>query len=59
MWNTFSHYFARVLTWAWFAGAVLMIITIPACAIKIFSALWEDPEEDAPIPDKAGKQNPV
>jgi hypothetical protein len=36
-----------------------MIITIPACAIKIFSALWEDPEEDAPIPDKAGKQNPA
>jgi hypothetical protein len=59
MWNTFSHYLARVLTWAWFTGAALMIITIPACAIKIFSALWEDHEEDAPITDKVGKQNPA
>ena len=48
MWDIFSHFFARVLTWAWFLGAGLMILTIPACIYKIFSALWEDdsPEEE-------------
>ena len=45
MWDSFSHYFAKALTWAWLAGALLMIVTIPACVVKIFSALWEDDSE--------------
>lgn len=53
MWDVLSHYFAKVLTLAWFAGAVLLLATIPACAYKIFSALWqEDSEEDMVNYDK-------
>lgn len=46
MWDLVTHVLSRVLTIAWFAGAVLMILTIPACAVKIFSALWEDSDEE-------------
>ena len=46
MWDSVTHVLSRVLTMAWFAGAVLMILTIPACAVKIFSALWEDSDEE-------------
>jgi len=45
MWNILTHYFAKALTLAWFLGALLMIVTIPACVYKIFSALWEDDSE--------------
>jgi len=45
MWDTFSYYFAKALTWAWFLGVLLMILTIPACVYKIFSALWENDSE--------------
>lgn len=45
MWNSFVHLAARVLTWFWFAGAILMLLTIPACIFKIFSALWENGSE--------------
>lgn len=46
MWDSVTHVLSRLLTIAWFAGAVLMILTIPACAVKIFSALWEDSDEE-------------
>jgi predicted outer membrane lipoprotein len=46
MWDAFTHVLSKVLTFAWFTGAVLMIATIPACAYKIFSALWEDGDEE-------------
>ncbi|PYY01066.1 MAG: hypothetical protein DMG64_15545 [Acidobacteria bacterium] len=48
MWDALTHFFSRLLTFAWFAGAVLMLLTIPACIYKIFSALWEtdDSEEE-------------
>jgi hypothetical protein len=49
MWDAVTHLFARLVTLAWFAGAVLMLITIPACIYKIFSALWEtDDFEEEP-----------
>ena len=52
--NTLAHLSAKFLTGAWFIGAVLMAITIPACAYKIFAALWEDdsPEEEQALYDK-------
>lgn len=46
MWDSITHVLSRVLTIAWFVGAVLMILTIPACAVKIFSALWEGNDEE-------------
>lgn len=46
MWDVVTHFFSRVLTIAWFTGAVLMILTIPACVVKIFSALWEGTDEE-------------
>ena len=46
MWDAVTHVLSRVLTIAWFAGAALMILTIPACAVKIFSALWEGNDEE-------------
>ena len=56
MWDLFTHFFSRILTLAWFAGAILMILTIPACMYKIFSALWEhDEEEDQAVYEKARK----
>jgi len=56
MWDSFVHVASRVLTWAWFAGAVLMLLTIPACIYKIFSALWEnDSEQEEAIYDKPRK----
>jgi len=56
MWDTLVHVFARVLTWAWFTGVVLMLLTIPACMYKIFSALWTDnSEEDEVVYDKPRK----
>jgi hypothetical protein len=62
MWDAFAHLLAKIMTALWFAGALLMIITIPACAYKIFSALWEqdDPEEtqvvSARVSRKAGQR---
>jgi len=49
MWDLVTHVLSRILTVAWFIGAILMILTIPACALKIFSALWDrnDEEEQA------------
>jgi hypothetical protein len=57
MWDAFTHLFARLLTFAWFAGAALMLLTIPACIYKIFSALWEhdDSEEEQKLYDAPGK----
>lgn len=56
MWDLITHLFSRVLTLAWFAGAILMILTIPACMYKIFSALWEnDEEEDQAVHEKVRK----
>jgi len=57
MWDAFTHLLSRLLTFAWFAGAVLMLLTIPACAYKIFSALWEtnDSEEEQGLYDAPGK----
>ncbi|HWC16227.1 MAG TPA: hypothetical protein VG498_04405, partial [Terriglobales bacterium] len=56
MWDFITHLFARILTLAWFAGAILMILTIPACMYKIFSALWEsDEEEDQAVYEKVRK----
>ncbi|MBV9073482.1 MAG: hypothetical protein JOZ10_07625 [Acidobacteria bacterium] len=56
MWNSFVTVAAKLLTWAWFAGVVLMLLTIPACMIKIFSALWEDHDEEEVIYDKPQKR---
>jgi hypothetical protein len=57
MWDAFTHLASRLLTLAWFGGAVLMLLTIPACVYKIFSALWEkdDPEEEQTLYDVPGK----
>lgn len=57
MWDAISHQLSRVITVLWFAGAILMIITIPACIYQIFSALWEpdDAEEDQVISDSVPK----
>jgi hypothetical protein len=54
MWDTFTHILSRLLTFAWFTGVALMVLTIPACMYKIFSALWEsdDAEEDQAVYDK-------
>ena len=40
IWNHVVYYLSRVLAIVWFAGAILLLITIPACMYKIFSALW-------------------
>ena len=60
MWDSLTHLFSRLLTLAWFAGAVLMLLTIPACIYKIFSALWEsnDSEEEQSIYDARTKSPP-
>lgn len=57
MWDSVVHFLSRVMTLFWFAGAILMIITIPACVYKIFSALWEsdDAEETQAVTEKVGK----
>jgi hypothetical protein len=58
MWDAFSHVFAKLLTWGWFLGVLLMVATIPACIYKIFSALWQDDsesEEDDIVYDKPRK----
>jgi hypothetical protein len=54
VWNAITHLFAHILTIGWFIGAILMLVTIPACMYKIFSALWEndDPEDERPSYDK-------
>jgi hypothetical protein len=54
--NTLAHLIAKFLTGAWFVGAALMAITIPACAYKIFSALWEvdSLEKEQALYDKPG-----
>jgi hypothetical protein len=61
MWDAFTHLLSRLLTLAWFAGAILMLLTIPACAYKIFSALWEpdDTEEEQTIYDAPGKSRNI
>ena len=56
MWNFFAQLLAKLATAVWFIGAILMIITIPACAYKIFSALWEpdDPEDTQAVIERRG-----
>jgi hypothetical protein len=44
-------YLSRALAIVWFTGAILLLITIPACMYKIFSALW--------APDDICDQEPV
>jgi hypothetical protein len=55
--NALVHEAAKLLTTAWFLGAVLMAVTIPACAYKIFSALWEPdtPEKEQAVYDRPAK----
>lgn len=45
IWNHVVYYLSRVLAIVWFAGAILLLITIPACMYKIFSALWVADED--------------
>jgi hypothetical protein len=54
MWDLVAQLLAKIATLVWFIGAILMIITIPACAYKIFSALWEpdDPEDTQAVIEK-------
>ena len=54
MWDFVAQLLAKLATAVWFIGATLMIITIPACAYKIFSALWEpdDTEESQAVIEK-------
>ena len=61
MWDAVTHLFARLLTLAWFAGAVLMLLTIPACIYKIFSALWEktDSEEETGLYNSPGSSRNI
>ncbi|HJW99942.1 MAG TPA: hypothetical protein VJ453_07265 [Terriglobales bacterium] len=57
MGDAFTRLFSHLLTFTWFAGAGLMLLTIPACAYKIFSALWENDdaaEEEQGIYDTPG-----
>jgi hypothetical protein len=56
MWDAVTYILSRVLTLAWFAGAALMLLTIPACIYKIFSALWDkdDSEEEAGLQNSSG-----
>jgi hypothetical protein len=51
MWDAVTHFLSHLLTWAWFAGAVLMLLTIPACIYKIFSALWEKDDSEEELQD--------
>jgi hypothetical protein len=51
IWDHVVYYLSRVLAIVWFAGAILLLITIPACMYKIFSALW--------MPDDTSDQQPV
>lgn len=55
-WNSFAYHLAKVLSVFWFAGAFLMLITIPACMYKLFSALWEadDAEQEQSVTEKYG-----
>ena len=50
--------YLRVLAIVWFAGAILLLITIPACMCKIFSALWlaDDASEAHPVQEPYGAQ---
>lgn len=53
MWDAVVHFLSHLLTLAWFAGAVLMLLTIPACVYKIFSALWEGDDSDEELKDSS------
>jgi hypothetical protein len=57
VWDTLTHFFAHLLTFGWFTGAILLVVTIPACMYKIFSALWEEdgPDDDTPSYDRPAK----
>jgi hypothetical protein len=57
MWDLVAQLLAKIATLVWFVGAILMIITIPACAYKIFSALWEpdDAEESQAVVEKRSR----
>lgn len=57
MWDAVTHFLSHLLTVAWFAGAALMLLTIPACIYKIFSALWEkdDSEEELQTSPRASR----
>jgi NADH:ubiquinone oxidoreductase subunit 6 (subunit J) len=52
LWNYFACHFAKVLSVLWFAGAILMLTTIPACIYKILSALWEPDEQEQAVIEK-------
>ena len=52
MWDTFVHFASYVLTYAWLLGAALLLITIPACMIKIFGALWVDDDEEQAVVER-------
>ena len=56
LWNYFACHFAKVLSVLWYVGAILMLITIPACIYKIISALWEpdDAEQEQAVIERYG-----
>ena len=56
MWDHVCYYLSRVLAVVWFAGATLLLITIPACMYKIFSALWQadDSADEQPVQESGG-----
>lgn len=41
IWDHAVDFLSRLLAIVWFAGAILLLITIPACMHKIYSALGE------------------
>lgn len=58
IWDHAVYFLSRVLTIVWFAGAILLLITIPACMYKIFSALWlaDDASEAHPVQEPYSTQ---
>jgi len=58
IWDHAVIYLSRVLAIVWFAGAILLLITIPACMYKIFSALWapDDSCDQQPVQESYGAQ---
>jgi len=59
MWDAVTHFLSHVLTLAWFAGAALMLLTIPACIYKIFSALWEKDDSEEELQHSSGTSTQV
>lgn len=58
IWDHAVYFVSRTLAIVWFAGAILLLITIPACMCKIFSALWlaDDASEAHPVQEPYGAQ---